>query len=92
MRQKNQTLTADKLAMLIIDAAGGTLEGKTLLQKRAYFLSELLNFDLDYHAHYFGPYSPQLENGIGRAKSLGFIEEKTLGFGISDSVGFEVRR
>lgn len=82
----------DKLALLIVEAAGGRLSGKTLLQKRAYFLSKMLGIDLDYGPHYYGPYSSSMEDGLARLKALGFIEERTLGFGVADQVGFEVRR
>lgn len=85
-------MTSDKLVLLIVDAEGGGLRGKTLLQKRAYFLSNLLGTDLGYRPHFYGPYSPELEDGLARAKALGFIEEQTLGFGMADEVGFEVRR
>lgn len=85
-------MTPDKIILLIIDKAGGKISGKTLLQKRAYFLSKVLNWDLGYHAHYYGPYSPEIESGIGKLKSLGFINEKTLGFGMTNQSGFEVRR
>lgn len=85
-------MTPDKIILLIIDKAGGRISGKTLLQKRAYFLSKALHWDLGYRAHYYGPYSPEIETGIGRLKSLGFIDEKTLGFGTTNQSGFEVRR
>lgn len=85
-------MTLDKLVLLIIDEAGGSLKGKTLLQKRGYFLSRLLGMDLGYRPHYYGPYSPELEDALNRAKALGFVEERTLAFGVGDDVGFEVRR
>ena len=85
-------LEPHELVLLILDHAGGSLSGKTLLQKRAYFLSELSDLNLDYRAHYYGPYSPALEGGLGRAKALGFVDERTLGFGVPNRVGLEMRR
>ncbi|MBI4832168.1 MAG: hypothetical protein HY801_11595 [Candidatus Lindowbacteria bacterium] len=85
-------MTPDKIALLIVHAAGNKLRGKTLLQKRAYFLSKILDLDLTYNPHYYGPYSPDIEEGLARTKALGYVEERTLGFGVTDNVGFEVRR
>ena len=85
-------LTADQLVLLILDAAGGSVRGKTLLQKRAYFLAQLLHLDLSYRAHYYGPYSPEIESALSQNKGLGFVVEATSGFGMEDAIGFEVRR
>jgi len=85
-------MTADELVLLIVTESGGHLRGKTLLQKRAYFVSVLLRIDLGFRPHYYGPYSPDVEGGLARNKALGFIEERTLGFGFADSSGFEARR
>ena len=92
MSNRTENITPDKLVLLIVSEAGKPLRGKTLLQKRAYFLSKMLGLDLAYRPHYYGPYSPEVEEGLARSKSLGFIEERTLGFGMSDQIGFEVRR
>jgi uncharacterized protein YwgA len=91
MRTEEKTMTADKLVLLIIDEADGRLRGKTLLQKRAYFLSKELGLELNYRPHYYGPYSPDLEEGLSRAKALGFVQEQKSGFG-ADQIGFEVCR
>jgi len=85
-------MKADRLILLVLDHSGGTISGKTLLQKRCFFLAELLGKDLHYQAHYYGPYSVEVEEGLARLKGLGFVQERSLGFGVADSVGFEVRR
>ena len=85
-------MRTEMLVLLVIHESGGRLQGKTLLQKRIYFLSKLLGIDLGYQAHYYGPYSPQVEEALAQAKGLGFVAEQTLGFGMGDGMGFEVRR
>ena len=85
-------MKADRLVLLVLDYAGGTISGKTLLQKRCFFLAKLLCMDLHYQAHYYGPYSTEVEEGLAKLKALGFVQEQSHGFGIADSVGFEVRR
>ena len=84
-------MTAENLILLILAQASGRLSGKTLLQKRAYFVSEILDFRLGFRPHYYGPYSDIIDNGIAQCKALGFIQEQTQGFGIVNN-GFEVMR
>ncbi|MGC2697901.1 MAG: hypothetical protein WA738_19105 [Candidatus Angelobacter sp.] len=73
--------------------ASGEVRGRTLLQKRGYFVSLLteLASELGYQAHYYGPYSAVLDGTLTQMKNLGFVEEGTTGFGIV-SGGFEMRR
>lgn len=85
-------MTALEIFLLMLEAAGGKMAGKTLIQKRAYFLNEFLNLGLRFKPHYYGPYSPDLDDAIGRAKVLGFIQENAFDFGPNISTGFEVRR
>lgn len=86
------TFTPNKFVLLLLDAYGGNISGKTVFQKRAYFISILMGRELDYRPHYFGPYSPDIDEGISYNTSLGFIDEMTQGFGAVDSEGFEVKR
>lgn len=61
----------------IIALNGGTLIGKTRLQKTAYFLEELCDdSDLDFDYHYYGPYSEELSIGIADAQALGYIKSE----------------
>jgi uncharacterized protein YwgA len=85
-------ITPEVLILVLIDAAGGHLRGKTLLQKRAFFLCQGFECDEDYHAHYYGPYSARIDNTLGQLKAVGFVEERSQGFGLLDRVGFEWRR
>ena len=79
--------------LCLIDAFGQSVQGRTLLQKRAFFVTELVgdDFDLDFDAHYYGPYSSTVEGTVIQLKNLGFLQESSTGFGIV-SDGFEVRR
>lgn len=77
----------------LIDASGGSIQGRTLLQKRAYFLQLLagLDVDVEFDAHFYGPYSPVVDNTITQLKNLRFIEESSTAYGI-DNTGFEMKR
>jgi len=79
--------------LCLIDASDETIEGRTLLQKRAFFVTELVgeDFGLKFDAHYYGPYSATVEGTTTQLKNLGFLRESSTGFGtLAD--GFEVRR
>jgi len=77
--------------LLAYRAFGGTIKGKTMLQKRVYFLSVFLNTDLGYEAHYYGPYSEGVATTNLEMKSLGYLSESVAGWGV-DQRGFEMSR
>lgn len=85
-------MNTSQFVLSLIHASGG-VRGRTLLQKRGYFVSLLtgLAAELGYQAHYYGPYSAVLDGTLTQMKNLGFVEEGTTGFGIV-SGGFEMRR
>lgn len=77
----------------LIDVSGGSIQGRTLLQKRAYFVTELANVDaaLGFDAHYYGPYSSVIENTLTHLKNLRFVSESATAYGVDNS-GFEMKR
>jgi hypothetical protein len=87
-------MTALDFVLSLISGFGGQIQGRTLLQKRAYFVAQLagVQIELGYDAHYYGPYSSVVDNCVARLKSLGFIAEDNLGFGITAPSGFEMKR
>ncbi len=80
--------------VILLIRASGRISGRTLLQKRAFFASELAGLTLDdtFVAHYYGPYSPRLDAAIANLKALGFVEERMIGFGAAGTGGFEIKR
>jgi uncharacterized protein YwgA len=86
----NENMIRD-VVLLAYKAFGGTIRGKTLLQKRVYFLSVFLRTDLGYEAHYYGPYSEGVAASNAELKSLGFLAESATGWGV-DRRGFEMAR
>ncbi len=82
-----------EVILVLLDTYGGRLRGRTLLQKLCYFASVMAGLDLGFRAHYYGPYSPVIEQGVGELKSLGFVSEAALAFGAAQNADFgEVRR
>ncbi len=77
----------------LIDASGGSVQGRTLLQKRAYFVTQLGDIDvhLGFDAHFYGPYSSIVESTMTHLKNLRFVSEGATAYGI-DNAGFEMKR
>jgi uncharacterized protein YwgA len=86
-------MNALQFLLALFDSSGGKLQGRTLVQKKAYFASLLSGVDpgLDFNAHYYGPYSAVVDSAIAQLKNLGFVAEDSTGFGIYNE-GFELRR
>jgi hypothetical protein len=78
------TIKPSEVFLLILHAAEGKICSKALAQRRGYLLDSYLGLGLGYRPHYFGPFSDELDNAIGRCNALGFVERKNLvGYGSS---------
>lgn len=86
----NELFVRDVL-LLAYKAFDCNMKGKTLLQKRVYFLSVVLDMGLGYDAHYYGPYSEDVASANSELKSLGYISESSSSWGY-DQRGFEMAR
>jgi len=82
--------------VLAYDAFGGSINGKTTLQKRVYFLGIMLRKDpvrdLGYKPHYYGPYSARVANANSELKALGYLSESVASWGSVSPQGFEIAR
>lgn len=67
--------TRDAILAVISREPGQEIRGRTLLQKRVYFLGELTGEEYDFHPHYFGPYSPVVMDALGSLVGAGFVDE-----------------
>jgi uncharacterized protein YwgA len=85
-----ENLTARETVLLVIDAAGGTVEGRTAIQKLCYFAGLALNEDLGHRAHYFGPYSREVEIALENEAFAGDLDESMRKF-VYNSTGREGR-
>lgn len=75
MGNSEQGLSIRDAALLAIEAAGGTIEGRTAMQKILYFVSVELGEDFGHRAHYFGPYSRAVENALTFSAMAGEVTE-----------------
>jgi uncharacterized protein YwgA len=83
--------SARDILVFAYKAFNGDMRGKTLLQKRLYFISVMLGIDMGYEAHYYGPYSEKVANLNSELKSLGWVSESSSAWGY-DQRGFEMAR
>src|SRR4051794_41134046 len=79
---------------LVLHAFGGTIQGRTKLQKTVYFVGALTGFleNLGYRAYFYGPYSSEVAASVDELRGLGFLRQTTLSSGEIDPKGFEVAR
>lgn len=56
---------------------GGELRGRTLLQKKLYFVSVLAGEQSGYSPHYYGPYSSLVADDLGALVNAGFVQGDT---------------
>jgi uncharacterized protein YwgA len=63
------------MVLLIADAAGGTVGGRTVMQKLAYFSSISLGSTLGHRAYYYGPYSSKVDDALSVASIAGELHE-----------------
>ena len=85
-------MKARHLILMVLNAWDGAIESKTKLQKTLYFISLLLNRDLGFKAHYYGPYSLEVEEGIDELVGAGFLDVEWHILGIDTRYGFEAKR
>jgi uncharacterized protein YwgA len=80
-----------EIILLIISEFGDRIAGRTKVQKMCYFYSKLKNKEMGFRPHYYGPYSPAVENALDELEGIGLIDKKIKIFGENQD-GFEVKR
>lgn len=69
----------------------GKVSGRTTMQKIVYFLSIILEKDLGYNPHYYGPYSANVSEAISELKALSYLNEDSNFYGFNHQ-GFEITK
>lgn len=69
-------MNARDVLLLIFDASEQGIRGNTAIQKIAYFVSEKIDINMNYFAHYYGPYSKNVVNNLEELISTNFIDEE----------------
>ena len=83
----------DKILLVIKSEEGDSLQGRTILQKKLYFLSVLLKDDsLGFGPHYYGPYSRLVAENLDILVNGRFLNEVTETFPTDENIFGEMRR
>ena len=78
---KEKSLDLRYLVLAIVGySEDQTLPGRTLLQKRAYFINKLLKTDMPFAPYYYGPYSEKLADATDSLVAEGFLKETLESF------------
>jgi uncharacterized protein YwgA len=63
------------LIMLLIDANGRRIEGRTVIQKQIYFYSQFYKKKIDFVSGYYGPYSRSVSRALAVLVEMRFVKE-----------------
>ena len=80
------------ILLLVVGSEKNGLKGRTLLQKKVYFLSVLMDVDLGFSPHYYGPYSSYVASHLDSLVNSGLLKEVTESFSNDQNVFGEMRR
>jgi uncharacterized protein YwgA len=83
--------TVNAILATIASDDTGVILGRTLLQKRMYFLSVLLEENHNFAPYFYGPYSSTVADSLESLLEAGFITEKSESLGAGNEFG-EIRR
>jgi uncharacterized protein YwgA len=75
MGNTDKRLKDRELLLLVANAAGGTLDGRTVAQKLIYFCGVALNQPTGHSPYFFGPYSDEFDAALQRAVLAGEFSE-----------------
>lgn len=82
----------DTVLLVVKNEGKNGLRGRTLLQKKIYFLSVLMGVDLGFSPYYYGPYSSYVASHLDSLVSCGLLKEVTESFSDEQNVFGEKRR
>ena len=82
----------DLILLVIGSEEENGLRGRTLLQKKLYFLSELKGVDHGFRPHYYGPYSSLVAENLDILVNARFLNEVTETFETDQNIFGEIRR
>jgi hypothetical protein len=88
----NAALNAADIVFLLLDAAGGSIIGRTVLQKILYFASVKEHLPLNFRPHYYGPYSAEVTGALDDATAAGLIREQVDSYATTGLMGPSSRR
>ena len=82
----------DLILLVVGGEAEKSLQGRTTIQKKLYFLSALNKTDLGFRPHYYGPYSSPVAENLDILVNARFLKEVTESFSTDRNIFGEIRR
>lgn len=72
-------MTSYDFILFSLLASGGEVQGRTKLQKSLFFIGALTGVleDLNFHSHFYGPYSEEIASSLTRLKAHGLVTESS---------------
>lgn len=80
-----------EIILLLIKGFGGELGGRTLIQKLCYFFSVYKGKNMGFKPHFYGPYSPYVENALDELEGIALVDKEVECLG-ENSEGEEVKK
>lgn len=68
--------TSDLVLSVLVNEPEGAVLGRTLLQKKLFFLNEMISGPVRFYPHYYGPYSREVSEAVDSLVSAGILRER----------------
>ena len=84
------SLSPAEFLLIFLEKSGGTIGGRTLLQKRVYFVQRIVAEEfVPFRPHYYGPFAPGVESAMGLLVELGFVSEEQRKVGVRERIRYD---
>jgi len=70
-------MQAAELVLSVLGSSARPIDGRTAIQKIAYFASIKAGIDVGYRPHFYGPYSADVAQNLQNLESTGYMTETT---------------
>ena len=78
-------LNPAEFLLMFLEKSGGSIDGRTLLQKRVYFVQRIVTEEfVPFKPHFYGPFAPEVESAMGLLVELGFVSEEQRKVGVRE--------
>lgn len=86
------SLSPAEFLLVLLRECDGRINGRTLLQKRSYFIQRMVAHEfVSFNPHFYGPFAPEVDSAIGLLVELGFVKEDQMRFGADERIRYDYR-
>ena len=84
------SLSPAEFLLIFLVKSGGAIDGRTLLQKRVYFVQRVVAEEfVPFRPHFYGPFAPDIESAMGLLVELGFVSEEQRKIGVRERIRYD---